>query len=108
MQNQKKKKIVQQQDVANLNLTKNLISGKELEHHAKKTQNVLLKKECKWRKIGNNCFTRNCCSSTLVNGQVLVGSTKCADTKTHCSIKKKVKCSWSQQKNHCQTKKLLC
>jgi len=41
----KKEKIVQQQDVANLNLTKNLISGKELEHHAKKTQNVLLKKK---------------------------------------------------------------
>jgi len=49
------------------------------------------KKICKWQNIGKNCFRKTCCSSNLVNGNIVVGSTKCIKSKDHCLTIKKEK-----------------
>jgi len=47
-------------------------------------------KSCKWQRMGQNCFKKQCCTTTLVNGRPVVGSTKCKKSKKEkCKITKK-------------------
>jgi len=47
------------------------------------------RKTCRWSNIGKNCFRRSCCSTVVIGGKPLAGSTKCSNDKVKCRVTKK-------------------
>jgi len=55
-----------------------------------------------------NVSEKNCCTTLLSNGTIVIGSTKCKNGREKCRVTKRRKCTWtaSKGKHHC--KKLRC
>jgi len=63
------------------------------------------RKICKWEHVGHKCFRSKCCSTKILKGKVVVGSTKCIKGNTKCKRINKRKCSWIKSNNKCKTKR---